>query len=340
MAFKDIAGNGRVKRILKIALQRNRVPGSLLFSGPPGVGKLEMAETLAKALNCRVMKDDACETCPSCRAIHDTVTDPDKQGKCPDVMMISLAETKKKVGIDQIRLLKQTAYLKPMTARARVFIIEEADIMTPEAANSILKVLEEPPPCSYIILITENPHLILPTIRSRCRALEFASIGREEIENVLVEKGFSPDEARFRALAADGDLDMAVSLDEEEARAGRDDAWGYFDALLAGKGTTEFLSKFAFSARSQAEDDFKRTLAAFASFCRDLILIKSGGERRFLLNPDREEALVEAAGLWSFEESLDCLARTDSLMAGLSKNMNMNLLAGLYYSSFGESRHA
>jgi DNA polymerase III subunit delta' len=339
MAFKDIAGNGRVKKILKIALQRNRVPSSLLFIGPPGVGKLETAETLAKALNCRTLKDDACEVCPSCRAIHDALTDPDKQGKCPDVMMISLVENKKKVGIDQIRLLKQMAYLKPMNSKVRVFIVEDADIMSPDAANSILKVLEEPPPRSTIILVTENPHLILPTIRSRCRSLEFSSLGREEIENVLVEKGFARDEAKFRALVADGDLETAVDLDDQEARDERDVAWESFESMLSGREALEFLSKFAFSPRSNAEPDFKRTLAAFASFCRDLILIKAGGETRFLLNPDREAGLRKAAGLWGFEEALDCLARTDSILAGLSKNMNMNLLAGLYYSTFGETHH-
>jgi len=339
MAFKDIAGNSRAKKILKIALQRNRVPGSLLLSGPPGVGKLETAETLAKALNCLTLKDDSCETCRSCRAIHDGMTDPEKQGKCPDVMLISLAENKKKVAIDQIRLLKQMAYLKPMSARARVFIIKDADIMSPEAANSILKVLEEPPPRSYIILITENPFLILPTIRSRCRSLEFSSLGREEIENVLVERGFTPAEAKFRALVADGDLETAVGLDEGEARSERDIAWGYFDALLGGRPAEGFLSEFAFMPRSRVETDFKRTMTAFASFCRDLILIKSGGESRLLLNPDREDVLRNAAELWSFEDSLDCLARTDALLKGLSNNMNLNLLAGGFYSTFGETRH-
>jgi DNA polymerase III subunit delta' len=339
MALNDISGNGRVKKILRMALRRGRVPNSLLFFGPAGVGKLEMARNLAMALNCLTLKDDACGTCASCRAIGDALSDPDKQGKCPDVMMISLEENKKKVSIDQIRLMKQTAYLKPMTARARVFIVERADIMSEEAANSILKVLEEPPPRSYIFLVTENPHLILPTIRSRCRALDFVPIAREEIETVLEEKGFTPEDAKFRALVADGDLRLALSLDGDEVRGDRERAWGYFSALRSGKGGSGFLESYAFATKAQAEEDFKRTLLMIASFCRDIIMINAGADRRFLLNPDRESDLREAAGGWDIERSLDCLNRTDAVLAGFSKNLNMNLQASAYYSTFEESSH-
>ena len=192
MAFRDIAGNSRVKKILRTALQKRRLPNSLLFSGPAGVGKTAMAVTVAKALNCLTHEDDSCDACVSCRAIGEAFKDPEKQGLAPDVMFVAIKESKKKIAIDQIRLLKQMAYLRPMSARIRVFIVRGADAMSEEASNSILKILEEPPAASTLILVTEKPHLILPTIRSRCRTFEFSFVAREEIVRASCCPGGSP----------------------------------------------------------------------------------------------------------------------------------------------------
>jgi DNA polymerase III gamma/tau subunit len=111
MAFKDVAGNVRIKRILKMALERGRVPNSLLFSGPEGVGKKAMALTLAKTLNCLNLATDSCDECPSCEAID--------KGVHPDVMVI--AAERQEIKIEQTRFLKQMAYLRPMTGRKKGF---------------------------------------------------------------------------------------------------------------------------------------------------------------------------------------------------------------------------
>ena len=116
MAFKDVVGNERIKKILKLALERGRVPNSLIFGGPDGVGKKAMALTLAKTLNCLNLTTDSCDECTSCEAID--------KGVHPDVMVIS-AE-KQEIKIEQTRLLKQMAYLRPMTGKKRVFIVVDA----------------------------------------------------------------------------------------------------------------------------------------------------------------------------------------------------------------------
>jgi DNA polymerase III delta' subunit len=159
MAFKDVVGNERIKRILKLALERGRVPNSLLFCGPEGVGKKAMALTLAKTLNCLNLTTDSCDECPSCEAID--------KGVHPDVMVI--AAEKQEIKIEQTRFLKQMAYLRPMTGKKRVFIVVDASEMSDPAANSLLKVLEEPPPYAHLILVTASPFLLFPTILSRDR---------------------------------------------------------------------------------------------------------------------------------------------------------------------------
>ena len=146
MAFQNILGNLRVKTILSKALQRNRVPHSLLFVGPEGVGKMETALVVAKALNCLQKTDDSCEECVSCVAIN--------KKNFPDVMEVS--PQKDVIKIEQMRLLKSTAYLKPMVGKKRVFIVTDAEKMREEAANSLLKILEEPPSFSHIFLCTNT----------------------------------------------------------------------------------------------------------------------------------------------------------------------------------------
>jgi DNA polymerase III delta' subunit len=142
-------------------------------------GKRDTALVLAKALNCQKKKDDACEACASCKAVN--------AGNFPDVMEIQPEGNVLK--IEQMRLLRDIVHLKPMTGKRRVFIVAEAEKMTEEAANSLLKILEEPPLFSYIILMTDNPFLLLPTIKSRCQILNFLPISREDIEKILVHKG-------------------------------------------------------------------------------------------------------------------------------------------------------
>ena len=173
MAFKDVAGNEGIKRILRLALERGRVPNSLIFAGPEGVGKSEMALTLAKALNCDRLTTDSCDACPSCLAIDN--------GNHPDVM--TLAAEVQKVKVEQTDLIKQMAYLRPMTGKRRVFIIEEAKKLndrnrpTPCSRSSRSR-----PPSLTSSWSRRAPSLLLPTIRSRCRMLAFSPIGREEIE--------------------------------------------------------------------------------------------------------------------------------------------------------------
>jgi DNA polymerase-3 subunit delta' len=230
------------------------------------------------------------------------------------------------------------AYLRPMSSKARVFILRGVDAMSEDAANSILKVLEEPPAASTLILVTEKPHLVLSTIRSRCRTLEFSLVAREEIARALVAGGQPADRANLLAFLANGSMENALDRDWDEVLESRQGAWDRFRALLGGGGGSDFLNEFAFVTRAMGEDDLRRTLVLFASFARDVLLIKEHGESRYLLNPDLEEALRGAEGRWSLERTQNCLARTESVLSGLSgnRNLNMNLQAAVYYSNFGE----
>jgi len=326
MAFKDILGNSRVKKILRKALQKNKVPNSMLFCGPEGVGKKDMALVLAKAMNCEQKKDDACEACPSCKAIN--------AGNFPDVIEIS--PEKDVIKIDQMRILRKIAYLKPMMGKKRVFVVVEAEQMKEEAANSLLKILEEPPLFSYIILVAHNPFMIISTIKSRCQILSFSPVSREDIGKILVEKGYEEKRASIISLLVHGNLKQALSLEWEEVQDKRTKAWQLFLSLLSKEKVALFLRNYATAQATLIREEWEQILEILSSFCRDSILIKEQSDRRLLMNPDYEEEIRKEGSLLSLERLMDCLTKIDYAIYGLHKNLNVNLLVSSFFSNFKE----
>lgn len=329
MAFKDVAGNQGVKRILRLALERGRAPNSIIFAGPEGAGKTAMALGLAKALNCLTRTTDSCDACASCRAVD--------EGRHPDVMIIG-AEVQK-IKVEQTEIVKQMAYLRPMTGKRRVFVIEDAKDMTEEAENSLLKVLEEPPEFTHIILVTDSPHLLLPTIRSRCRTLTFSPIGREEIEAILLERDFSREQARILALLVDGNLERAQELEWEEVQALKEEAWGLFEALASTDRASRFLERFG-NVPKAVQEEFGDVLEMFSSFARDILLLRLGADPAHLLNPDLEGRLRTAAAAWSVPRTVGVIEEIDRALADLRGNLNKGLLALTFFASFTELTHA
>lgn len=328
MAFKDILGNNRAKTILTKALQMNRLPNSLLFVGPSGVGKRDAALVVAKALNCLNRNDDACEECASCQAINNR--------KFPDVMDVIPENDKLK--IEQMRILKSTTYLKPMMGKKRVFIITEAEKMTGEAANSLLKILEEPPSFSHILLVTDNLYLIIPTIQSRCQILNFSPIYQEDIEKVLLDRGYESKRAKIISLVVRGNLKQALSLDWEDVKEKRERAWSVFVSLLKGVDSSRQLKELS-SARQMDKAEIEQLFEILASFGRDLMLLKEGGDPGRLMNPDYEQKIQTAASHLTHEQSLDFLKKIDYSLYALQKNLNVSLLFSSMFSHFLDFDH-
>jgi len=330
MAFKDILGHERVKKILRKALQKKKIPNSMLFCGPEGVGKEEMAFMLAKAMNCERKRDDACETCASCRGIN--------ARNFPDVMVIQPEGNA--IKIEQMRTLRKIAYLKPMTGKKRVFIVTEVEKMTEEAANSLLKVLEEPPLFSYVILVTHNSFLIIPTIKSRCQILNFPPVSREDILKILMEKGYEEEKARVISRLVRGNLKQALDLDWEEIQERREQAWKLLLSLINKENFALFLRNYAFSYKALVKEEWEKILEMLSSFCRDLVLLKEKSDVDLLMNPDYEEKIKKAGELVSLDWLIRCLKRIDTAIYGLNKNLNVNLLVSSFFANFKEWEYA
>ena len=175
--FEGIVGQSRARQLLSRAVATEQVSHAYLFTGPAGIGKGSLARGFAKAVLCTAAPDNRpCGFCPSCRHFE--------SGTHPDYLVITPPENGA-IKIDQVRTLISAMGNRPLEGGGRVCLIEDAERMTPDAQNALLKSLEEPEPGNVFILTADNPRKLLPTIRSRCQQLPLEPLTDREILEVL-----------------------------------------------------------------------------------------------------------------------------------------------------------
>lgn len=191
----EIVGHRQIVDGIERALNSGRFPHALLFTGPNAVGKTALALELAKRLNC-IGDSPPCGQCLHCRQITG--------GSHPDVSIVERPEARESIAIQQVRDLRDAASLRPFQGRWKVYIIASAESLTPQAADALLKTLEEPQPQVTIILTASEADAVPGTIVSRCRVFPFTGVERAMIEDALRERGATPDAAGSIARLAQG----------------------------------------------------------------------------------------------------------------------------------------
>jgi DNA polymerase III subunit delta' len=198
--LREIVGNRESIDLLI----RGRFPQTSLFTGPEGVGKKTIALLVAALKACAAPADnEPCGACGSCVKAA--------SGNHPDIRLI-WEEEKASIGIDKMRDFRHEVQYRPFESRARFFVVDHAELMTPEAANAVLKTLEEPPETAHIVLVTAFPDRIIPTVRSRCQVLRFSPLGRGEVLEYL-RRRTKLDAPESRAAFSGGSLGRAISID-------------------------------------------------------------------------------------------------------------------------------
>ncbi len=208
LGFDDILGQEPIKAYMKNALLRQQVSHAYIISGEQGMGKRLLAKALAMALLCDEANGEACGMCHSCLQF---VT-----GNHPDITWVT--HEKASIGVDEIRdQLVDAMLIKPYHSRYKIYIVDEAELLTVQAQNALLKTIEEPPEYGVVMLLTTNPDMFLQTIRSRCTMLKMMPLQGDQIRSILLKRGVPENQAERCAAFARGNLGKAIELSGSEA---------------------------------------------------------------------------------------------------------------------------
>lgn len=295
MSFASLLGNERNKQILQRLLAGGRISATLIFAGPDGVGKRRFALTMAKAANCQKapaggFAADSCDRCPVCRRIDESAYG-DVTTIQPDGQFIKIAQT---------RALADEAHYHPREGRQRFFLIDDADRLREEAANSLLKTLEEPPPTSTMILITSRPNSLLQTIRSRAQRINFTPLSVAEMEKYLTANFPRPlPDTQLLARVTEGRIGQATAFDLSVYRQERRTLIELLELLASGQNRFRLLKAAEYIGKKERAE-FEQELSLLTTLLRDLMLLAAGGERHSIINidvADRLEPLAAKAGL-------------------------------------------
>ncbi|MFN0088069.1 MAG: DNA polymerase III subunit delta' [Blastocatellia bacterium] len=317
MSFAKLIGNARNKEILQRQLRGGRVNSTLIFAGPEGVGKRQFALTFAKAVNCRQgpaegYAADSCDECPTCHRID--------EGTYGDVTMIS--PEGQYIKIAQTRAMTDEVYYRPREGRQRFFILDEADRLREEAANSLLKTLEEPPSTSTILLITSRPYALLQTIRSRAQRINFAPLTVEEMERYLTENFPRPaPDTQLLARITEGRLGQATAFDLGVYRQERRTLIELLELIADGENRLRILKAAEYLGKKE-RDEFEKQLDLLASLLRDLMLLAAGKDVASIANLDVADRLFPLAGRIGLARVIAWAGRLDDLRASLRVNVN------------------
>ncbi len=288
----NIPMNESVLKRFAVLNRRAALAHAYLFTGPADIGKGLAALAVAKFFNCEDPQEGRyfCDQCPACRKIQ--------KGGHPDVHVTESLEGEP-VKIEQIRGLLDQIRLRPFMAQKKIFIIHHAEDLTPEAANALLKTLEEPSTGSLLLLTTSVPQKILETVKSRCHVIRFSSISRTGLEAALARQGQGNDpDVHFLSFLAEGCWGRARQLKEDKM----------------GHRKNEIIDKFILPSR---EKDFARKVLAdkhkvkafldiLLSWTRDCLLVKAGAKDQSLVHADRAREIRDFQRRYSFED-LACL---------------------------------
>jgi DNA polymerase III subunit delta' len=329
--FDELTGNTRVKTVLKRMLVSGRLPGALLFAGEEGIGKKRFALEVARALNCRAPQDnEACGVCASCvrsaKLNYPLREDADEWTQIiwtdhPDVGLV--VAPKRVLRVEQMRQIEKEANFRPFEGKARVFLIDEADKLNDASANALLKVLEEPPRTSYLILITARPAMLLPTILSRCQMIRFSPLRPAEIESYLVKnEKVDTKTARLRARAAGGSIGRALSGDLVTFTSQRKAMLKVLNALVLSGDRAQLLRSAEQLNEAQYRDEFEERLDVLETLVRDAWMLSLGVAPEQLVNEDLLGELQEIAHKIDSIRAADWILQIEDLREQMIVNVN------------------
>jgi DNA polymerase III subunit delta' len=351
MGFDQFHGNREVIDRLRGMLARDRFPHAIILAGPHGSGKYTLAQMLAKAMNCSKPAGELPDFCGACQNCVRIAEADDLESRCaaaveareglretdkketrvfvqthPDVLVIPPDPPQMMIKVDQVRHVIQSIYYRPSEGGRRVYIFTSAAFMK-EAANSLLKVLEEPPEFATLLLLAENPGQLLPTIRSRCVIFRLAPLETQEIERDLAR--LHPEwKAAQRAVVAglsEGAVGRARSFDLAAYTAARQEALVLLQTAVTGEDHGAlFRVTESYRAGAEGRDRTDQLLRTLYSLLEDLMYLKSGTPD-LVRNSDILPELKRLAGAVDFAWIAAAAQRAGEVESGMRRNLLRSL---------------
>jgi DNA polymerase-3 subunit delta' len=354
MGFSEFLGNERIVTALRGALRSGRVPHALLFTGARGVGKYTLARMFAQASNCERLPDDFCGECLTCQRISllaepqklieqgiaergesaDAATvertplilqsHPDVWAVVPDPVRLKAPVARPMLRIGQVRAVQRAASFQPM-GRRRVFILDGAETMRGDVANTCLKILEEPPGSATLILTAPSPYSLLGTIVSRCLQFHFAPLPQAEVEKILQEKtDRRPAERKQAAQLAEGSPGLAMEMNVEQVAEQRRAALRILERAARGEGFSQLFADTSTFAKDR-ESSFEEQIQVFYGLLSDLLELTSGMKQPVLRNVSLSRELEALSKGITTSWVIRAIAGFDELYAGSRRNLNRQL---------------
>lgn len=327
-SFKDVVGHKDILKYISSAVENNRVSHAYILNGERGSGKKMLANLFAMTLLCESGESEPCGKCHSCKQAE--------SGNHPDIIRVT-HEKPNSISVDDIRTqVNNTVDIKPYQGPYKVYIIPQADLMTPQAQNAILKTIEEPPSYAVFLLLTENAETLLPTINSRCVMLKLRNIKDTLIKKYLMENLEIPDyKADMCTAFAQGNMGRAIMLaNSEHFNEIREEAV----QLLKHIHDME-LNEIVLAVKNISVYKLEVTeyLDIIMIWYRDVLLYKATKEIDKVVFKDQLQYIKEQARKSSYEGIELILESLEKAKARLKANVNFDLVMELLFLTIKEN---
>ena len=328
MGFEEILGNEMVKDHFKKAIQNHKISHAYILTGEAGMGRKSIANAFAMTLLCEKGGSEPCMMCHSCKQVM--------SGNHPDLIYVT-HEKPGSIGVDDVReQINDTIMIRPYSSYYKIYIVDEAEKMTVQAQNALLKTIEEPPAYAVVMLLADNPGALLPTISSRCVQLNLKPVGDQLVKDYLMNEMHVPDyQAEVDASLAQGNIGkaerIARSPEYEETLENALRMAKYADSMPLYE-IVETIKKL--TAEKDNIDDY---FDIFSLWFRDVLLFKATKEVDSLVFKQELNGIRERANKSSYEGLEKIIEAIQKARARLNANVNFDLTMELMFLTMKEN---
>ena len=333
MPFADVIGHERAKRQLRTALTNEMIGHAYLFAGDEGLGKRLMAFRFVQALSCEVPPAAQPDSCGHCRACHQIASE-----NYPDLLIIQpeAGHANPQIKIDQIRDVERHMMYRPLLGSRKICVINDAERLTPNAANAFLKTLEDPPDHSLFLLITSHPMTLLATVRSRCLTLRFFPASTSQVEGALALKQALPaEDAQFLSQVSGNRLGIALQANAVQTR----DYYLQFFELCTGPSLASATAMFNQAEQFSKAGPCSDIVDWLSHGLRDLLLVSIGANTDLLLHRSHVKTIQQLVENIGQDRLCDLCESVQTLEQAPTRNLNSQLVLENFLIHFQQVMH-